>query len=189
MELRRHTWVNCGRRSLRSSRTNRLLVPRPWNCLPSAAGPSQSPDPPFGTVWRTMCSLLSLSLCRPSVSVWKYFCSGSHSLTLSSESPLNYSPSFSGSESDLITWITLKIMIDWLIWIRIIRIFGILEIWTVQRQTADIRRPQVSFCFAVSNLTSSNCKSIFRLTKNYTCFHEVRYNDVSSFMMKVIYVP
>jgi len=28
------------------------------------------------------------------------------------ESPLNYSPSFSGSESDLITWITLKIMID-----------------------------------------------------------------------------
>ena len=27
---------------------------RPLNCLPSAAGPSQSPDPPFGTVCRTM---------------------------------------------------------------------------------------------------------------------------------------
>jgi len=38
-----------GRRSLRSARTN-----GPLNCLPSAAGPSQSPDPPFGTVCRTM---------------------------------------------------------------------------------------------------------------------------------------
>jgi len=42
-----------GRLSLPSARTNHLLVYRPLNCLPSAAGPSQSPDPPFGTACRT----------------------------------------------------------------------------------------------------------------------------------------
>jgi len=55
---------------------------RPSNCLPSAAGPSRSPNPTFGTVCRTMWSLPSL--CRPSVSVWKHFCSRPRSMTLSS---------------------------------------------------------------------------------------------------------
>jgi len=48
----------------------------------SAAGPSRSPDPPSGTAYRTMWFLLRL--CRPSVSVWKHFCSRPRFRTLSS---------------------------------------------------------------------------------------------------------
>ena len=41
-----------GRRSLRSARTNRLLVPSVKLSIPSAAGPSRSPDPPScRTTW------------------------------------------------------------------------------------------------------------------------------------------
>ena len=103
-----------GRRSLRSARTNRLLVlPEPWNCLPSAAGPSQSPDPPFGTVCRTMWSLLRV--CRPSVSVCKHFCSRPRSPTLSSSISVKLFPAPSvDPEVVFVTWITLKIH-DWLI--------------------------------------------------------------------------
>ena len=50
-------------------------------------------DPPFGTVCRTMWSLLRL--CRPSVGVWKQFCSRPHSLTLSSTT-VNLLPTLSG---------------------------------------------------------------------------------------------
>ena len=42
------------------------------NCLLSGTRPSQSPDPPYGTVWRKMWPLLR----RPYVSVWKHLCSG-----------------------------------------------------------------------------------------------------------------
>jgi len=50
-------------------------------------------DIPFGTVCRTMWSLLRL--CRPSVGVWKQFCSRPHSLTLSSTT-VNLLPTLSG---------------------------------------------------------------------------------------------
>ena len=47
---------------------------RPWNCLPSAAGPSRSPDPPSGTACRTMWPLPRL--CQLSVGVWNIFVPG-----------------------------------------------------------------------------------------------------------------
>jgi len=55
---------------------------RPWNCLPLAAGPSQSPNRPLGTVCRTTWPLFRLF--QPSVRVWKHFSSRPRSLTLSS---------------------------------------------------------------------------------------------------------
>ena len=59
-------------------------------CLPSAAGPFQwNSRQATGTVCRTMRSLPRL--CRPSVSVWKHFCSRPRSLTLSSI-PVKLSP-------------------------------------------------------------------------------------------------
>ena len=45
-------------------------------CLPSATGPFQSLDPLFGTVCRTMWSVLHL--CQPFVSIWEHICSGPH---------------------------------------------------------------------------------------------------------------
>ena len=65
------------------------------------------PDPPSGIVCRTTWS--PLRVCRPSVSVWKHFCSRPHCR----RSPLYYSPTFSRSWSEFITWTTLKIY-DWL---------------------------------------------------------------------------
>ena len=53
----------------------------------------QSPDPPFGTVCQITRSLLHL--CRPSVSVWKQFCSRLIPWRYH-QSPLNYSRTFSG---------------------------------------------------------------------------------------------
>jgi len=88
MEPRRHTWVNWFVSPIcLVDVLSALLGPivcwcRPSNCLPSAAGPSQSPDTPFATVCRTMWSLLRIS--RHSLSLWKHFCSGPRSLTLSS---------------------------------------------------------------------------------------------------------
>jgi len=54
---------------------------RLWNCLPLAAGPSQSLNQPFGTVYRTTWPLLPIF--RPSYDVWKHFSSRPHFLALS----------------------------------------------------------------------------------------------------------
>jgi len=113
MELRRHTRVNWFVSPIcLVDVPSTLLGPIvcwycPLNCLPSAEEPSQSPDSPFATFYRTVWSLLRL--CRPSVSVWKHICSRPRSLTLSS-TPLNYSPTFRGRWSGFITWTTH----DWL---------------------------------------------------------------------------
>ena len=113
MKLRHHTWVNWFVSPIcLVGVPSTLLGPIvcwycPLNCLPSAEEPSQSPDSPFATFYRTVWSLLRL--CRPSVSVWKHICSRPRSLTLSS-TPLNYSPTFRGRWSGFITWTTH----DWL---------------------------------------------------------------------------
>jgi len=73
IELRRQTWVNWFVSSICLVDVPcALLGPivcwcRPWNCLPSAAGPSRSPDPPSGIACRT--TWCQPRLCQPSVSV------------------------------------------------------------------------------------------------------------------------
>ena len=60
-------------------------------CLPSAAGPFQwNSRQATGTVCRTMRSLPRL--CRPSVSVWKHFCSRPRSCMTLSSIPVKLSP-------------------------------------------------------------------------------------------------
>ena len=72
MELRRYTWVNwfvspiCLVDVLSALPGPIVCWYRPWNYLPSAAGPSRSPDP-SGTACRTTWYLPRL--CQPSVSV------------------------------------------------------------------------------------------------------------------------
>jgi len=94
-----------GRCSLRSARTNRLLVPSIKLSTILAARPSHHLEQSAG-----QCYLRSISVDLPSASEnislslvpWHY-----HRL------PLNYSHTFSGSWSDTVTWTTLKIY-DWL---------------------------------------------------------------------------
>ena len=83
-----------GRRSLRSARTNRLLVP----------------SVKLSTVGGSTLSAQSLSTFRQRL---KHFCSRLRSLTLSLI-PGKLFPTSSGSWSDFITWTTLKIH-DWLL--------------------------------------------------------------------------
>ena len=115
MELRRHTWVNWFVSPIYLVDVpSALLGPivcwcRPWNCLPSAAGPSRSPDPPSGTAYRTTWYLRCL--CQPPVSIWKHFCSRPRCLALSLI-PGKLFPTSSGPWSDFITQTTLKIH-DW----------------------------------------------------------------------------
>jgi len=124
--------LHCSRRWTRTvTNKDALLGPivcwcRPWNCLPSAAGPSRSTDPPSGTACRTTWYLPRL--CRPSVGVWKHFCSRPRSRTLSLI-PGKLFPTSSGSWSDFVTWTTLKYMTDWLI-----------DAPTVVRDSEEIRR-------------------------------------------------
>ena len=64
-------------------------------------------------------NVISAPSCQPSVSVWKHFCSGPRSLTLSLI-PSKLFPTSSGSWSDFVTWTTLKKhdwLIDWWFWL------------------------------------------------------------------------
>jgi len=81
------------------------------NCLPSAAGPTQSPDPPSATVClagQRDLSPVSVNLLSVSENIsvlglvpWHHHLS-----------PLNYFPTFSGSWSDFVTWTTLRFTTD-----------------------------------------------------------------------------
>ena len=93
-----------GRRSLRSARTNRVLVPSvKLSTVGGRAFPVAGP-----TIWN---SLPDNVISSPSLSTFrqrlKHFCSRPHSLTLSSI-PGKLFPTPSGSWSDFITWTTLK---------------------------------------------------------------------------------
>ena len=126
MELRRHTWVNWFVSPIcLVDVPSALLGPivcwyRPWNCLPSAAVPSQSPDPPPETICWTMTviSAQSPSTFRQRL---KHFCSRPRSRTLSLI-PGKLFPISSGSWSDFIIWTTLKEH-DWLTdWLNVVHL-------------------------------------------------------------------
>jgi len=95
-----------GRRSFRSARTNRLLVP---SVKLSTVGGRAFPVAGH-TIWN---SLPDNVISAPSLSTFRqrlkhFFCSRPRSLTLSLI-PVKLFPTSSGSRSDFITWTTLKL--------------------------------------------------------------------------------